>query len=128
MPPSDLTLIHHFLEESARKYPAKVALIHEQTRATYEQINVMANRIARALISVGVGGDTRVAVILSNSIEYVASYYGVLKTGAAFVSLGTDIRPDKLSPLLQEIEPAAVISSARFERLLLDTPLSSSGI
>jgi long-chain acyl-CoA synthetase len=128
MLPSNMTLTHHFLEESARKYPDKVALIHDQARATYEQINVMSNRIARALTGMGVGADTRVAVILHNSIEYVASYYGVLKTGAAFVSLGTDIRADKLAPILQEIEPAAMISSTRFESLLLDTPLSSLGM
>ncbi len=128
MLPSNMTLIHHFLEESARKYPDKIALIHEQTRATYEQINAMANRIARALAGMGVGADTRVAVILHNSIEYVATYYGVLKTGAAFVSLGTDIRPDKLAPLLQEIEPAAVVSSTRFENLLSDTPFPSTGV
>jgi len=128
MLPSNMTLIHHFLEESARKHPNKTALIHDQARATYEQINVMANRIARALTGMGVGADTRVAVILHNSIEYVAAYYGVLKTGAAFVSLSTDIRADKLAPILQEIEPAAMISSTRFESLLLDTPLSSSGM
>jgi long-chain acyl-CoA synthetase len=128
MLPSNMTLIHHLLEESARKHPDKIALIHDQARATYEQINVMANRIARALTGMGVGADTRVAVILHNSIEYVASYYGVLKTGAAFVSLSTDIRADKLAPILQEIEPAAMISSTRFESLLLDTPLSSSGM
>jgi long-chain acyl-CoA synthetase len=128
MLPSNMTLIHHFLEESARKHPDKIALIHEQTRATYEQINAMANRVARALIGIGVGADTRVAVILHNSIEYVASYYGVLKTGAACVSLSTDVRPDGLVPLLKEVEPAAMISSTRFETLLSDTPLSSSGI
>lgn len=127
MLPANMTLIHHFLEESARKYPGKIALIHEETRATYEQINAMANRIARALTGMGVGADTRVAVILHNSIEYVATYYGVLKTGAAFVSLSTDIRPEKLAPLLQEIGPAALISSTRFERLLSDAPVSSSG-
>ena len=123
-----MTLVHHFLEESAIEYPDKVALIHDQTRATYRQINAMANRIARALTSVGVGADTRVAVILHNSIEYVASYYGVLKAGATFVSLSTDIKPDRLTPLLQEIEPVAVVSSTRFESLLSATLASSSGM
>lgn len=119
------TLIHHFLESSAGRFPDKVALIHEQTRATYGDINIKANRIARALAGLGVGAGSRVAVILHNSLEYVASYYGVLKTGAAFVSLGTDIKAEKLAGLLAEIEPAAVISSTRFEELLSDAPVSS---
>jgi len=119
------TLIHHFLESSAGRFPDKVALIHEQTRATYGDINIKANRIARALAGMGVGAGSRVAVILNNSLEYVASYYGVLKTGAAFVSLGTDTKAEKLAGLLNEIEPSAVISSTRFEELLTDAPISS---
>ncbi len=119
------TLIHHFLEKSAERFPDKVALIHEQTRATYGDINMKANRIAWALSGMGVGAGARVAVILHNSLEYVASYYGVLKTGAAFVSLGTDIKAEKLASLIAEIEPAAVISSTRFEELLTDAPVSS---
>lgn len=128
MLPLNITLIHHFLEESAGKYPDKTALIHEETRATYGQVNAMANRIARALIDMGVGPNTRVTVILHNSTEYVAAYYGVLKTGATFVSLSTDIKPDGLAPLLKEIEPAAVISSTRFEGLLSDTLSSSHSV
>jgi long-chain acyl-CoA synthetase len=119
------TLIHHFLETSAERFPDKIALIHEKTRATYEEINSMANRLARALTGLGVSRGDRVVVLLHNGIEYVASYYGTLKTGAVFVSLGTDIKPDKLASLLNEIEPAVVISSDRFESVLADTPVSA---
>lgn len=122
---SNMKLIHNFLEESARKSPDKIALIHEQTRATYGDINTKANRLARTLCGMGVGEGERVAIILQNGLEYVSSYYGILKTGATFVSLGTDIKPDKLAALLNEIEPAAVISSTRFENLLKDAPISS---
>ena len=44
------TLIHHFLEQSARRYPDKIALIHEDTRATYAEINDQANQLATAQI------------------------------------------------------------------------------
>ncbi|MBN1496883.1 MAG: acyl--CoA ligase [Spirochaetes bacterium] len=119
------TLIHHFLENSAERFPDKVALVHEQTRATYYEINTKANRVARALAGMGVSQGDRVVILLHNGPEYVASYYGVLKAGAVFVSLGTDIRPDALASLLREIEPAVVISSGRFEAVLADTPVSS---
>lgn len=117
-------LIHHFLENSAERFPGKIALIHEQTRATYSEINSKANRLARALTGLGVSRGDRVVILLQNGLEYVTSYYGVLKTGAVFVSLGTDIKPDKLASLLSEIEPAIVISSERFEGILADTSVS----
>lgn len=125
MLPSNISLIHHLLEESAKKYPEKIALIHESTRATYSGINMKANRLARALSGLGVGKGDRVAVILFNGLEYVASYYGVLKTGAVFVSLGTDTKREKLDTLLKEIDPAVIISSQRFEELLSGAQLSS---
>ncbi|MBN2157860.1 MAG: acyl--CoA ligase [Spirochaetes bacterium] len=119
------TLIHHFLETSAERFPDKIAIIHEQTRVTYGEINAKANRLSRALAGMGVSRGDRVVILLHNSLEYVASYYGVLKTGAVFVSLGTDTKPDKLAPLLREIEPAVIISSDRFEAMLSETPVSS---
>lgn len=119
------SLIHHFLETSAGRFPDKIALIHEQTRATYTDINSKANRLARALISLGVAPGSRVVILLHNSLEYVVSYYGVLKTGAVFVSIGTDTKPDKLASLISEIDPAVIISSDRFEGVLAGANLSS---
>jgi acyl-CoA synthetase (AMP-forming)/AMP-acid ligase II len=117
------TLIHHFLESSAAAFPDKTALVHEDVRASYAQINADANRLARWLASRGLAPGDRVAVLLENSLEYVVSYYGILKAGAAAVPLGTDLKPDALRPLLAELEPKMLISSARFERLLKATEL-----
>ena len=118
------TLIHHFLEESARRYPNKVALIHEGVRATYSEIDNNANQLARWLADTGVVRGDRVVLLLENSLEYVISYYGVLMSGAVAVPLSPDLKPDGLSPLLAELEPKVVISSYRCERLLHATDLS----
>jgi long-chain acyl-CoA synthetase len=118
------TLIHHFLEESARLYPDKVALIHEDVRATYAEINAQANQLARWLIDQGVTHGDRAVLLLANSLEYVISYYGVLKSGAVVVPLSSDIKPDGLRPLLAELEPRVIISSTKFERMLQATDLS----
>ena len=115
------TLIHHFLEESAKAFPNKTALIHEGTRATYAQVNAQANQLAWWLTSQGVTQGDRVVLILKNCLEYVVSYYGVLKTGATAVPLSSDLKPDSLRPLLGELEPKVVVSSSRFEKLLKAT-------
>jgi len=117
-------LIHHFLEESTELFPDKTALIHEEVRATYAQINEKANRLARWLIDLGITRGDRVVLVLENCLEYVISYYGVLKAGAVAVPLSSDLKPDGLRPLLEELEPAVIISSSRFERLLKATDLA----
>jgi acyl-CoA synthetase (AMP-forming)/AMP-acid ligase II len=111
-------LIHHFLERSAEIFPDKIALIHEDTRATYSQINKMANSLAYWLVNTGIKKGDRVAFILENSLEYVVTYYGILKAGAVAVSLSTEIKPDSLNGIIAELEPAVIISNNRFERLI----------
>ncbi len=117
-------LIHHFLEQSAEFFPNKTAVIHDKTRASYTKINVSANNLAKWLIDQGVKGGDRVVYILENSLEYIVSYYGILKTGAVSVSLSSDIKPDGLKPLLQELEPTVLIFSSKFERLIKAVDLS----
>ena len=111
-------MIHHFLENSASRFPDKVAVIHEKARATYGQINADADRLAAFLVNRGVSIGDRVVIVLENGIGYITAYYAVLKVGAVAVPLSTDLKPDGLNPILAELEPAAIISSARFERLL----------
>jgi acyl-CoA synthetase (AMP-forming)/AMP-acid ligase II len=111
-------LIHHFLERSANIFPDKVALIHEDTRATYSQVNSMADSLAHWLVNEGIKKGDRVAFILENSLEYVVTYYGILKAGAVAVSLSTDLKPDSLNSLLADIEPIVIITNNRFERLI----------
>ena len=120
-------LIHHFLENSAAAFPDKVALIHGEVRATYSQINKMANHLASWLIGNNVQKGDRVVIILENSLEYVVSYYGNLKAGCIVVPLTTDIKSDALNLLLKELEPKVIISNSRHEKLLqsMDQTLSS---
>jgi len=112
------TLIHHFLEQSADVYPNKVALIHEDVRATYSEINTKANHLAHYLLDQGVQSGDRVVLLLENSLEYVVSYYGILKAGAVAVPLSTDTKPDGLKYYLADLEPKVLISSTKFERVL----------
>ncbi|MBU4401099.1 MAG: acyl--CoA ligase, partial [Planctomycetes bacterium] len=117
-------LINHFLEDSAARLPDKVALIHEDIRATYAQINTKANQLARWLVNQGITKGDRVVIVLENCLEYVISYYAILKAGAVAAPLSSDIKPDGLNHLLGELEPKVVISSSRFERLLQATDLT----
>ncbi|MDY7031610.1 MAG: class I adenylate-forming enzyme family protein [Thermodesulfobacteriota bacterium] len=121
-------LIHHFLEESAQCYPGKVALIHDEKRATYREINEAANQLACWLIKQGVEKGDRVLLIFENSLEYVVSYYGVLKTGAVAVPVSNDIKPEGLKGLLLELDPVLVISSGRFERIIRATDFTKLSI
>lgn len=117
------TLVHHFLEKSSEQFPEKIALIHENQRASYNKINALANRVARLLMDTGVTQGDRVVVMMDNCLEYVVSYYAILKAGAVAVPFSNDLKPDGINYLLDKLGAAAVISSTKFERVLKESEL-----
>ena len=89
-------LLHEFLEESARKYPNKVALVQKEERWTYRAIDEKANQVAHALRNQGIQRGDRVAIFLDNSVESVVSLFGILKADAVFLMLSSLLKPGKL--------------------------------
>jgi len=81
--------------------PDKVALICEQERWTYKDLDERTTHLAGALIDAGVRRHDRVVVLLDNSAETVISLYGILKAGAAFVLLAGSIKGAKLRYILE---------------------------
>jgi long-chain acyl-CoA synthetase len=121
-------LVHHFLEESARLFPDKIAVVHERDRADYARINGWANRLAHGLIKAGVHPGDRVVLLCENSVEYVFCYYGILKAGGIAVSVNTGIRADGLAELLKELEPRVLIVCPKVEKTVRPLDLSLFGI
>lgn len=82
--------VHTFLEESATRFPDKKALFVSGRWYTFHDLELQANRLAHLLLSRGLTKCDRVAILLENSSEYVASYYAVLKAGGITVALNTE--------------------------------------
>ena len=81
-----------FLEDSARRYPDRDALVlarpgAESIRLTYAQVDAMANRVANLLVELGVGRGDKVALTCPNLPQFPVIYYGILKAGAVVVPL-----------------------------------------
>ncbi len=121
-------LVHNFLKNSVKKYPDKTAVIIGGDRFDYTRINQSSTCLANGLIAEGIKKGDRVAILLENSLEYIVSYYAVLKAGGVAVPLGTDVKPKKLQSLLVKISPGIIISSSRYERVLKSTDLSLPGL
>jgi long-chain acyl-CoA synthetase len=123
-----VTLVHHFLEGSARLFPSKVALIHGSVCATYSEINNRADNLAYYLISQGVHKGDRVALLMENCLEYVVSYYGIMKAGAVAVPLNSDLKPEGLRYAVSDLEATCMISGSRCEKLISESHLHELGL
>ena len=118
-------LVHEFLEESCARFPDKTALLHGERTYSFHQINTLSNRIAHLLIDKGLRKGDRVLVVMENSFENVAAYYGTLKAGGVSVEIHERSTPSEAYYYIQNSGAAICILSALTSKRLdgLDIPL-----
>ena len=102
-------LLHHLLCRSAESAPDATAVIEAGRRATYAELEQQASSTAAQLAAAGVQRGDRVVLALQNSIEFVTSYFGILKAGAVVVPVQPGPRNDRLQKIVQDCEPAGCI-------------------
>lgn len=81
----DVTLFH-FLEESAKKFPDRACTIFKGAVITFKEMSVITDRVAAALVNMGVKKGDRVGIFMPNTPQFVMAYYGILKAGAVVVA------------------------------------------
>jgi amino acid adenylation domain-containing protein len=110
--------VERFLEDSAQRFPGKVALVCGSRRLTYREIDEAANRLARGLQNHGVQRGDRVAIYLENSVEAVLSIFATLRAGGVFVMINPSTKADKLAFILNNCRAAVLVSRARRQEIL----------
>jgi long-chain acyl-CoA synthetase len=75
------------LEDSARRLPDREAVVFNDTRLTYAQVDAMANQVANLLVARGIVPGDKVALSCPNLPYFPVVYYGILKAGAVVVPL-----------------------------------------
>ncbi|MEU5844567.1 amino acid adenylation domain-containing protein, partial [Rhodococcus sp. NPDC047139] len=102
-------LLDGFAEQAARR-PDAVAVVAEDRSWTYGEFASRVNRLARYLISVGVGPEARVALTMRRSPEMLAAVYAVLAAGGAYVPVDPDHPAERIRHVLESAEPVLVLS------------------
>jgi amino acid adenylation domain-containing protein len=105
--------VEHFLEDSARRFPEKVALIAGKERVTYTELDRRAEAFARLFQANCIQRGDRVVLLLPNSVEAVAGLFGALKAGAVFCLIHPSTKADKLAYVLNNCRAAALVTQTR---------------
>ncbi len=120
--PAD-TCVHQLFEAQVEQTPDAVAVVFENQRLTYRQLNRRANQLARNLQEQGVGPENLVGVCMERSIEMVVALVGILKAGAAYVPLDPSYPRDRLEYMIQDAHLPVLLTQQR----LLDSLPESVG-
>ncbi|MGW1753126.1 non-ribosomal peptide synthase/polyketide synthase [Streptomyces mirabilis] len=110
--------------------PHEVALVHEDVRLTYAELDARAARLAHALVARGAGPEQVVALAVPRSADMIVAEVAVLKAGAAYLPVDTDYPADRIAYMLADARPVCLVTTAEIapdlppdiDPLVLDAP------
>lgn len=125
-------LFHDLVRLHGKWLPEKPALIDEIQTVTWLELDKRSNKVANGLRKMGIGRGDSVALLMSNSAEYVEIMYGILKAGGVVVPLNVAVREDGLVNMILDSASQVVFFSeeqyARLAPLCRDLPEATTFI
>jgi long-chain acyl-CoA synthetase len=112
-------LVHHLLAETAQRFPSKRSLITTSGEAfTFAELGAWSDKVACALQDLGIRRGDRVAIMMENSPQLVASLFGVSKAGGVFVVVNPLAKSTKLAYILNDCGVRCLIADSRLAHVV----------
>ena len=110
--------IGRLLSQHAKRIPDKLAFVFGDQRFTYLEYNQNVNRLANALLDMGVRKGDKIATLLPNCVELLEVFWAVARIGAVVVPLSTLLLGKGLKSLLEDSDSVMVITYSGFVKTL----------
>lgn len=110
--------IKEALENTASEIPHKTAIVAGAQRITYGELDEASNRVANALLELGMKKGTHVAILMSHSLEWAINYFGVIKGGGVAVLLNSALKAPELDSLLRDSDSEIMLTEKEFSQML----------
>ncbi|MQX16892.1 AMP-binding protein, partial [Sinorhizobium terangae] len=104
--------VHELFEQQVRRAPDAVAVIHEDERLSYGELNARANRLAHHLIGLGVKPGDSVATMLDRSVSLVVAQLAILKAGGVYVPIDRALPSARQEWLIADCAARLVLSES----------------
>jgi len=114
---SELTIVD-LLEKSAIENESNIALIFNDKKVTYKELNARSNKIANFLVAKGVKPETLVPICLNSGIELITGIMGIIKAGGAYVPIDPDYPEYRINYILNDCKGCFVITTRAFSSKL----------
>lgn len=103
-----------YLSENAKTIPDKIAIIQGERKLNYKELNERANRLANALLDMGVKKGDHISVMLLTRPEYVEIYFACYKIGVASVHINARYISKEIEYIAEQSDSVAVILDEEF--------------
>lgn len=102
--------IHELFEIQAEKTPNNIAVVFEDLKLTYRELNEKANQLARLLRENGVKPDYIVGIMVNRSIEMIVGILGILKAGGAYLPIDSDYPEERIKFMLENSKTGILLT------------------
>jgi len=102
----------------ARYRPNHTAVVFGDKRLTYLNFNQNINRLANAMVGLGIKKGSKVATVLPNCLELLEIYWASAKVGAVVVPMSTLLMEGALRSLLKDADTEMVITNMAFAKVI----------
>jgi amino acid adenylation domain-containing protein/non-ribosomal peptide synthase protein (TIGR01720 family) len=110
--------IHQLVEEQVALTPDAVAVVFENQKLTYRELNTQANQLARYLKNLGVKPDTLVGICIERSLEMIVGLLGILKAGGAYVPLDPAYPAERLTEIIEDARVPILVTMQQWTATL----------
>ena len=110
----EMTVRDHF-QQRVKETPHRVAVIDRESRITYRELDEMSNRLAFRFLELGVKKEDIVCIQLPNCIEFVSTFFGLIKIGAIVVSFPMPFRKKEVGYILDLTQAPAIVIPSEFK-------------
>lgn len=111
---SKIVGLNQLFKQNLSKYRDKTALVYEKKKLTYAELKRAANKVAHAFIQSKVEPNTRVALLIENSVEYVICDIGIIFAGATKVPLNYMLGENEIEYILNDSSAEVLIVGEEF--------------
>lgn len=106
------TSYHGAFELQADAKPDATALVASDRTLTFAQLDAQANRIANALRETGIGSGDKIVVLLPRDSRLIATIYGVMKAGAAYIPCDPEYPVERIKLITEDSDAKWIITTA----------------
>ena len=108
--------------------PDAVAVVYEDQRLTYAELNTRANQLAHYLQTLGVGPSVLVGLCVERSLEMIVGLLGILKAGGAYVPLDPAYPQDRLAFMLSDAQASVLLTQHHLQHLIAQLPRHNANV
>jgi amino acid adenylation domain-containing protein len=105
-----------YLDETARKMPDKIAIEKPgDGEISYQDLAALSDKVRDKLVQLGIRRGDRVGVFLHKSIDSVATFFGIMKCGAAYIPVDANAPVARNVYILKDCAVKVVVIEKSFE-------------